>query len=103
MRALAESGKIHTHHDQLHDFSDTAALIKEMDMVISIDTSVVHLAGALGHPLWVLLPQITDYRWTPDGETTPWYPHATLFRQTAAGDWADVISRVVRQLQKTIP
>ena len=95
---LKEFTQIKTHQDELHDFSDTAALIKEMDLVISIDTSVAHLVGALGHPLWILLPFVTDYRWTLDRTTTPWYPDAKLFRQSAKADWNGVISSVVQQL-----
>jgi len=95
---LKEFTQIRTHQDELHDFSDTAALVREMDLVISIDTSVAHLVGALGHPLWILLPYVTDYRWTLDGATTPWYPDAKLFRQSAISDWNGVISKVVQQL-----
>ncbi len=94
---LSKFNPIHTHQDELHDFSDTAALIREMDLVITIDTSVAHLAGALGQPLWIMLPSVTDYRWTLDGTATPWYPGATLFRQSVAGDWTEVIARVAQK------
>ncbi len=94
--------QVHTHQEELGDFADTAALIQEMDMVISIDTSVAHLSGALGKPLWVLLPLITDYRWTPDGATTPWYPTATLFRQAESGDWTHVVADVAQRLEATL-
>ncbi len=97
--ALQRFASIHMHQDELVDFSDTAAMVEAMDLVISIDTSVAHLAGALGKPLWVLLPTATDYRWSKDGETTPWYPLARLFRQTAAGDWSTVVRRVVASLR----
>lgn len=93
---------VHTHQDELVDFSDTAALIQEMDLVITIDTSVAHLAGALGKPLWVMLPYITDYRWTLEGNATPWYPTATLFRQKVAGDWAAVMTEVTRKLETMV-
>jgi hypothetical protein len=86
------------HMDALHDFSDTAALIQQMDLVISIDTSVAHLAGALGKPLWVMLPRASDYRWGIDGDTTPWYPTATLFRQGGVDDWGSVVGRIAQQL-----
>ncbi len=83
-----------SHAGELSDFADTAALIGEMDLVIAVDTAVAHLAGALGKPLWVMLPWATDYRWQASGETTPWYPAARLFRQSRAGDWEGVVERV---------
>lgn len=95
---LAGLGRIRTHHQELNDFSDTAALVEAMDLVISIDTSVPHLAGAMGKPVWVMLPFSTDYRWTADGATTPWYPTATLFRQAAIGDWSGVVVAITDQL-----
>jgi hypothetical protein len=78
----------------LHDFADTAALIGEMDLVISADTAAAHLAGALGKPLWLLLPHVPDYRWLLGREDSPWYPTARLFRQDAHRDWNSVIARV---------
>ena len=81
--------------DDLHDFSDTAALISEMDLVISVDTSVVHVAGALGKPIWVLLPFNPDFRWLTEREDSPWYPTARLFRQFRISDW-DGVMVVVR-------
>ncbi|MSQ66836.1 MAG: hypothetical protein EXR83_01390 [Gammaproteobacteria bacterium] len=74
-------------------------MIKNLDLVISINTSVAHLAGALGQEVWVLLPFSTDYRWTLDKTRTPWYPTATLFRQPAIGDWESALAEVVTQLQ----
>lgn len=91
-------GRVETHHDALKDFSDTAALVAEMDLVISIDTSVAHLAGALGKPLWVMLPYSCDYRWLPEGPRTPWYPTATLFRQPRGGDWDSVAREIAQRL-----
>lgn len=88
------------HGEDLHDFADTAALIEEMDLIISVDTAVAHLAGALGKRLWVMLPWATDYRWTDHDETTPWYPAANLFRQGRAGDWDGVVERVGRALSE---
>ena len=76
------------------DFTATAALIMNMDLVISVDTAVAHLAGALGKPLWLLLPANPDWRWLLDREDSPWYPSARLFRQHLRGDWAGVIQRV---------
>jgi tetratricopeptide (TPR) repeat protein len=80
--------------DALEDFDDTAAVVSLVDLVISVDTSVVHLAGALGRPTWVLVPFSPDWRWMPDRDSTPWYPTARLFRQHAPGDWAGVVDRV---------
>ncbi len=100
--ALANIDQLQVHNKYLKDFSDTAALAQEMDLVISIDTSVAHLVAALGQPVWVLLPFSTDYRWTREGVRTPWYPSALLFRQSAIGDWSAVISDVVHQLQRLI-
>jgi hypothetical protein len=79
---------------ELHDFADTAAVLAELDLVISVDTSVAHLAGALGRPVWLLLPTAPDWRWLLERDDSPWYPSARLFRQPAAGDWASVIARV---------
>ena len=79
---------------ELEDFSDTAALVSLMDLVISVDTSVAHLAGAMGRPLWILLPFAPDWRWMVGREDSPWYPTARLFRQPAIGDWDSVIDRV---------
>jgi tetratricopeptide (TPR) repeat protein len=83
---------------ELRDFADTAAVISELDLVIAADTAVVHLAGALGKPVWVLLPFTPDFRWLLDREDSPWYPTARLFRQPRFGDWESVIARVRGEL-----
>jgi ADP-heptose:LPS heptosyltransferase len=80
-------------------FPETAALAEVMDLVISVDTSIAHLAGALGRPVWVLLPLRPDWRWLTERADSPWYPTARLFRQTAAGDWAGVLGRVAEALR----
>ncbi|MGY9002948.1 MAG: glycosyltransferase family 9 protein, partial [Rhodospirillales bacterium] len=82
----------------LLDFSDTAALIDAMDLVISVDTSVAHLAGAMGKKTFILLPYSPDYRWMLEKKDSPWYPTVTLFRQPAMGDWDTVISEVTQSL-----
>ena len=82
----------------LRDFADTAALISQLDLVIAVDTAVAHLAGALGKPVFLMLPTAPDWRWGWSGETTPWYPHHRLIRQTRLGDWPGVIAAVRRAL-----
>lgn len=83
----------------LDSFHATAAVIESLDLVITVDTSVAHLAGALGKPVWVLLPKQADWRWTMSGESTPWYPTARLFRQQVLGDWTPVVESVRRALE----
>ena len=95
---LNSAGVLHF-EDELNDFADTAALVELMDLVITIDTSVAHLAGALAKPVWVLLRYAADWRWLIDRNDSPWYPSATLFRQPAAGDWESVIASAEKALQ----
>ncbi len=83
---------------EVEDFADTAALISALDVVISVDTAVVHLAGALAKPVWVLLPFAPDWRWLTGRDDSPWYPTGRLFRQSKPGDWAGVIERVALAL-----
>lgn len=78
----------------LGDFADTAALLSECDLLISVDTSVAHLAGSLGVPVWLLVPYAPDWRWMMTRTDSPWYPSMTLFRQDASRSWTEVLSRV---------
>ena len=84
--------------DELRDFSDTTALVELTDLVISVDTSVAHLAGALGKPVWLLLPFNPDWRWLLARGDSPWYPSAKLFRQPRQGDWGSVIEQVAGEV-----
>jgi hypothetical protein len=86
----------------LTDFSDTAALIANLDLVITVDTAVAHLAGAMGKPVWVLLPFIPDWRWMMDREDSPWYPTMRLFRQKSIGQWDDVVVRLMECLENFV-
>lgn len=97
--ALNEINNIETHEDDLNDFSDTAALIDQMDLVITVDTSVAHLAGAMGKECWVLLAHSPDFRWLTDRTDSPWYPTVTLFRQPEYKDWTSVINTLTERLQ----
>jgi hypothetical protein len=84
---------------ELNDFSDTAALVSVLDIVISVDTAVAHLAGAMGKPVWVVLPFVCDWRWLTDRQDSPWYPSMRLFRQGRGETWPDVFHRVAAALR----
>ena len=90
--------QIADHSATLEDFADTAALMSQMDLIISIDTAAAHLAGALGRPTWLLLPFGPDYRWLIGRTDSPWYPTMRLFRQAGLNDWPSVVEAVLRQL-----
>jgi tetratricopeptide (TPR) repeat protein len=92
--ALAAHPEVAAHRGRLTDFAETAALASLMDVVVSVDTSVAHLAGALGRPLWMLLPTGAEWRWMAGREDSPWYPTARLFRQPAPGAWDATIGKV---------
>ncbi len=100
-RLAAEPRVTHLGGD-LENFTDTAAVLALCDLVIAADTAVAHLAGAMGRPLWALIPFAPDWRWTLNGATSPWYPAARLFRQTVSGDWDGVIARVAEELERPI-
>lgn len=97
--ALKDQDKIIHFGDELRDFADTAALISSLDLVISVDTSVAHLAGALSKPVWILLPVVPDWRWLLNREDSPWYPTARLFRQDYTRAWDGVIERIQKALR----
>ena len=96
---LAAHPEIRLERPVLNDFVATATLIAGLDLVVTVDTSVAHLAGAMGKPVWMLLPTGCDYRWLLEREDSPWYPTARLFRQTERGHWANVVGRVVTALR----
>jgi hypothetical protein len=85
--------------DQIKDFTDTAALVCCLDLVISVDTSIVHLAGALGAPVWTMLPFVPDWRWLLNRNDSSWYSSMRLFRQPKRDDWASVVDNVRRELE----
>lgn len=87
---------------QIDDMADTAALLEQLDLLIAVDTSVLHLAGALGRPAWLLVPAAPDWRWQLSREDSPWYPTLRLFRQRALGDWTPVIARVAAALRQFV-
>jgi ADP-heptose:LPS heptosyltransferase len=81
----------------MNDFSDTAALIENLDLVISVDTSTAHLAGAMGKPVWIMLRYDLDWRWSIDQTKSPWYPTARLFRQPEPGAWLPVVDEIRKE------
>jgi hypothetical protein len=96
--AVAASARMVNLTAEIADFADTAAYLEQLDLVVTVDTSVAHLAGALGRPVWVLLPFVPDWRWLLEREDSPWYPTARLFRQPALRDWDAVLRRVAAAL-----
>jgi hypothetical protein len=85
---------------EIEDFADSAAILTYLDLVIAVDTAIVHLAGAIGKPVWTLLPFIPDWRWMLERNDSPWYPSMRLFRQPRAGDWESVFIEVSRELAR---
>jgi ADP-heptose:LPS heptosyltransferase len=90
----AFAGRIADLGRRFASFGDTTQAIAELDLVIAVDTSVAHLAGALGKPVWTLLPFDADWRWMTGRQDSPWYPTMTLFRQPKPGDWTEVIRQI---------
>lgn len=102
---LPKNMKFYDYTEEINDFSDTAAFIYNLDLVISVDTAVAHLTGALGKPVWTLIPYAPDWRWMLNRTDSPWYPTMRLFRQPSTGDWRSVISDVedaLKDLLKSI-
>ena len=93
---------VRNHADQLLDFADTGALVSLMDIIISVDTAVMHLAGALDRPVWLLLAHLGDWRWMLERDDSPWYPSLWLLRQPERGDWASVLSEVAERLEEML-
>jgi ADP-heptose:LPS heptosyltransferase len=85
--------------EEIADFEDTAAILSLVDLLISVDSSPVHLAGALGRPVWVMLPFVPDWRWLLGRSDTPWYPSMRLYRQGARGDWDGVVRAMAADLE----
>ena len=97
MAAAGLKGRLET-LDDLGDFADTAAIVAGLDLVVTVDTAMAHLAGAIGKEAWVMLAHVPDWRWGMSGETTPWYPSLRLFRQESPGDWDGVVRRIAPAL-----
>jgi Tfp pilus assembly protein PilF len=96
--ALPDDARVCDGSSSDRDLADTAALMATLDLVITTDTCIAHLAGAMAKPVWILLPHLGDWRWMQELETTPWYPTARLFRQGIPGDWPGVVNRLIGDL-----
>jgi ADP-heptose:LPS heptosyltransferase len=90
---------VHDFTAELHDFADTAALIGALDLVISVDTAVAHLAGGLGKPVWLMNRFDSCWRWLTERRDSPWYPTLTQFRQPTPGDWGSVVADIAVELE----
>jgi tetratricopeptide (TPR) repeat protein len=101
-RVLAGAARLNHVGDELADFADTAAVLALADLVVTVDSAVAHLAGAMGRPVWILLPFSSDWRWMLDRDDSPWYPTARLFRQNSIADWPSVIERVRADLARVV-
>jgi ADP-heptose:LPS heptosyltransferase len=91
---LQRHPNVHDLRESIMDFEDTAGYLRQMDLVITVDTAVAHLAGAMGKPTWTLLPNAADWRWRMHRSDSPWYPSMRLFRQPSAGDWNRVLAEI---------
>ena len=91
---------LNNHKNEIIGFHNTAALISNLDLVITIDTSIAHLAGALGKKVWILLPFISDFRWLMNTDRSPWYPNVKLFRQTKFNSWDEILLLLKSELEK---
>jgi ADP-heptose:LPS heptosyltransferase len=101
--AATRTSSIQYFGEEIFDFADTAALCELMDLIISIDTSTAHLAGALGKKTWVLLPYVADWRWLMDRDDSIWYDSTRLFRQHVDNDWGTVLQRIALELHNAYP
>ena len=99
-RKALEKNRIQHFGEQLHDFTDTAALCEQMDVVLSVDTSVAHLAGALGKSTWIILPYVPDWRWLLKRDDSPWYPSMKLYRQSQDRQWQPVFKKMAEDSVK---
>jgi ADP-heptose:LPS heptosyltransferase len=88
--------------EDFKDFSDTAALIENLDLVISVDTAIAHLAGAMNKPIWLILPFEPEWRWLTERTDSPWYPSMRIFRQNTFNGWVGVIAKIKKKLEKLI-
>ncbi len=100
IKTFANPEKIFDTTSKLHNFTDTAALISELDLIISVDTAVAHLAASLGRPTWILLSYLTDWRWQKTGISSPWYPSVTLWRQPRPGDWKTILENAALKIKR---
>jgi tetratricopeptide (TPR) repeat protein len=88
---------------EIRDFGDTMAIVESLDLVVTVDTSVAHLAGAMGKPVWIMLPYAPDWRWLLHRDDSPWYPTARLFRQSATRDWQSVVAMIAGEIARAMP
>lgn len=100
--AALPAGSVIDLSSDIQDFAETAAVIAQLDIVVSVDTAVAHLAGALGRPVWMLVPYVSEWRWLTEREDTPWYPTMHLFRQRAPNDWAEAVGRICDRLRTMV-
>ena len=100
---LAGMKRVTNFDRELNDFSETAAAIENLDLIISVDTALVHLTGAMGKPVWtIILPYAPDWRWLLERKDCPWYPTMRLFGQPARGEWGTVFDKIKDELQKLV-